>query len=341
MKFPRPLYIILLMILLFSVSSVFAVTDYLAVLVSDDGIESVVPYQYNEYYRQKFYYGAIDNVDTSNLGIYLEDELTGEIIYPRFADSEYIIFRDIDSESDYSLKFATISKPISFCNDDGVCDSCNDASCNNYENYKNCPNDCPSGSDDNYCDLQPDYICDQDCPSYDFDCEECSECVFEGQFEQRDYCADLGGIGCRVGMACDGNFVYSYDYGSYCCIGSCYDPLDLRIKEIKEKEKLFDFLEDPTSVDSSPDADDLIEEKESEFDFQLFIYIIIIIILLFVAVVLVAVFESHEIKREHEVRAYVYSLMKQGYSYDQVYNSLVQQNIEKNIVEKVMRQYQK
>jgi len=40
------------------------------------------------------------------------------------------------------------------------------------ENYKTCPQDCPSGSKDNYCDKVPDGICDPDCTeNEDSDCK--------------------------------------------------------------------------------------------------------------------------------------------------------------------------
>lgn len=43
-----------------------------------------------------------------------------------------------------------------FCNKDGICEV-------KIENYLNCPQDCPSGSLDEYCDALSDGICDPDC----------------------------------------------------------------------------------------------------------------------------------------------------------------------------------
>jgi len=49
------------------------------------------------------------------------------------------------------------------CNKDGICDP--------RENYENCPEDCPSGSGDGYCDGLQDLVCDPDCSrSEDVDC---------------------------------------------------------------------------------------------------------------------------------------------------------------------------
>ena len=39
------------------------------------------------------------------------------------------------------------------------------------ENFKNCPQDCPSGIGDNYCDFIQEGVCDPDCKVYqDADC---------------------------------------------------------------------------------------------------------------------------------------------------------------------------
>jgi putative hemolysin len=49
--------------------------------------------------------------------------------------------------------------------------SCGDGVCSLGENYENCPEDCPSGSFDMYCDGVKDGICDPDCtPKTDSDC---------------------------------------------------------------------------------------------------------------------------------------------------------------------------
>ncbi|MEA3255225.1 MAG: hypothetical protein U9Q22_05275 [Candidatus Altiarchaeota archaeon] len=48
---------------------------------------------------------------------------------------------------------------------------CNDSICEPHENYQNCPQDCPSGGEDDYCDKVDDGICDPDCsPQEDLDC---------------------------------------------------------------------------------------------------------------------------------------------------------------------------
>lgn len=53
---------------------------------------------------------------------------------------------------------------------------CGDGTCGIPENFNSCPNDCPSGSFDSYCDKVKDGICDPDCEKEaDPDCEKVRE----------------------------------------------------------------------------------------------------------------------------------------------------------------------
>ncbi|MBW2971283.1 hypothetical protein KY320_03940 [Candidatus Woesearchaeota archaeon] len=47
---------------------------------------------------------------------------------------------------------------------------CGNGACDNSETYLLCPEDCPSGGYDNYCDKIEDRICDPDCTNDDPDC---------------------------------------------------------------------------------------------------------------------------------------------------------------------------
>jgi len=49
--------------------------------------------------------------------------------------------------------------------------TCGDNICDVTETYHSCPQDCPSGGSDNYCDKVDDNICDPDCFDQDPDCE--------------------------------------------------------------------------------------------------------------------------------------------------------------------------
>jgi len=73
--------------------------------------------------------------------------------------------------------FAVIEKNVdivsaSRCNADSICDA--------DENYQTCPQDCLSGGEDGYCDMQSDGRCDPDCgESEDVDCRALSA-ILEG-----------------------------------------------------------------------------------------------------------------------------------------------------------------
>ncbi len=63
------------------------------------------------------------------------------------------------SQSRYSRNLSE-----SFCNRNGLCDAS--------ENQLSCPQDCPSGSPDRYCDGAQDAVCDPDCGrNQDPDCQ--------------------------------------------------------------------------------------------------------------------------------------------------------------------------
>ncbi len=112
-----------------------------------------------------------------------------------------------DAASFKILKDAKVlyTKKISLCNKDSEC------SIEDSENFLSCPDDCPSGSEDDYCDGIFDNICDSDCKSTgrataDSDCT-CGNGKCDGK-EDKFYCpADCGQpmntflIGSIVGIA--------------------------------------------------------------------------------------------------------------------------------------------
>ncbi len=69
-----------------------------------------------------------------------------------------------------STDFGVIKNEADIKIESVTCD--NNRICGKGENYKNCPQDCPSGSKDGYCDKVSDGICDPDCASHkDKDCK--------------------------------------------------------------------------------------------------------------------------------------------------------------------------
>ncbi|MFW6230758.1 MAG: hypothetical protein ACOC32_01910, partial [Nanoarchaeota archaeon] len=233
------------------------------------------------------------------------------------------IIKDVDFSKPYTTTINGENMTFRFCNNNGICEPCEDGYCTLLENYATCP-DCSSGSEDNYCDLQGDSICDPDCTSYDFDCEEClgNTCLYEGMEEDETTCASLQGTLCTEPRICEGYFTYADDTAGACCIGSC------RSSEKKEAS----VPEDTSTAENT---------QEDNFDIQIFLYAGLIIVVLLVTVILVVVFESKQIRREHDVASYVYGLIRSGYSLEQIKSALMQQNIDNSIIEKIMRRYRK
>lgn len=61
-----------------------------------------------------------------------------------------------------------VTKLMELSFEEGVC---GDGKCVLGESYENCPQDCPSGGEDGYCDKEKDGICDPDCKAEeDIDC---------------------------------------------------------------------------------------------------------------------------------------------------------------------------
>lgn len=79
---------------------------------------------------------------------------------PYFENGKVIDIYDMDNEKVLSVSIEHLAK------------TCGDAVCQKHENYNNCPQDCPSGMKDNYCDKIKDNKCDPDCSEKeDADCE--------------------------------------------------------------------------------------------------------------------------------------------------------------------------
>ncbi len=130
-----------------------------------------------------------------------------------------------------------ITKEVNFCNRNNKCEPCNYGrdnknnskleSCTNFETSLTCPNDCDTGSDDNYCDLAKDGICDLDCEGHDMDCGSCSDpesdkvCYYDTQEYICMY--EYKGVSCNHGQKCaqeDANSVVTMNDGTLCCVDS-------------------------------------------------------------------------------------------------------------------------
>lgn len=91
---------------------------------------------------------------------------------------------DVDENEDFTLYapyYKEAEEVVIFKNGERIfgydvgsfADVCGDGSCQFHESYENCPEDCPSGLRDDFCDMKADNKCDPDCSlEMDPDCEE-------------------------------------------------------------------------------------------------------------------------------------------------------------------------
>lgn len=198
----------------------------------------------------------------------------GELILEREVRSKRIILNYTPNLSRVVLKSPeqTLDERIvSFCDEDGVCEPCLTRECTMYENAAVC-SDCSSGSDDGYCDLADDGICDPDCNGIDADCSDCDPCYYAYYNRERTLCAeDLRGIQCDLGEGClNGTFVYSDDSGSRCCTGICVS-----------KDRTQELLRSGVPVDASQNktGQNFTDEKEPQQREQSFFMTALLVIL--------------------------------------------------------------
>ena len=293
--------------------------------VNNNEIVEILPFKYNEYYRERFYFGFSQNPVNSNFEASIPDVIEIDI---ESSIRHFFFFENINFERNYVITMNGISKNVSFCNNDGICQPCFEWPCENIENFLTCPNDCPSGSKDNYCDLQRDGVCDPDCIYYDFDCDECIEnrCIYEGYQPENIICSQLGGTNCGKENKCEGYYTYADDTQGFCCIGSCVDE----ILYLASQDQVF---QDNTRTDG--------EILDSDLDIGFFGLIGLMILFIFIAIIVVVVSEYKKISEEHKIRKYVYDLVRAGYGIEQIETSLKNQNVEQNMINKILRKYKK
>ncbi|HII72086.1 TPA: hypothetical protein HA265_05000, partial [Candidatus Woesearchaeota archaeon] len=152
---------------------------------------------------------------------------------------------------------------FSMCNKNGVCDSCYGLDCETIENFVTCPSDCPSGSNDSYCDLKRDKVCDPDCPGMDGDCDGCGEfCTFDDAT-----CDSLGGTLCLGDALCEGGrmaFGLMEDGVPVddCCIEGGKCQVEGFIDESTLTEEDLEFLDADIDADM-PGAESITEDGDT------------------------------------------------------------------------------
>ena len=291
-------------------------------------VEEIIPFEYNMYYQEKFYFAAGEESGTADRTV-----RGNEIQISTESDVEHHLFSGIDFSEDYVITVDGVSQEVSFCNNDGQCQPCFEGLCDNVENHLTCPEDCPSGTHDNYCDLERDGVCDPDCEEYDFDCDACIEnvCLYAGMEVQTISCSEIGGNVCSPREDCGGFMTYADDVGMDCCIGDCVVPTT-------ETEP--DRGEERPPLPGDERIDDSVFQQETQQD-PTFIYLLAMSAFLLIALGLTVISQYKTIMTEHQMRKYVHDMAASGYTIDQIEAALVQQGYEKELVEKVCKRYRK
>lgn len=195
--------------------------------LNERSVNSIYTVDDSPYYVDLFE-SSVDNffLEQNDLTIQFLDSV-GNAIITKELDSNTLGFvsvdlDDIDKITNMKILrngAARIEKPVDFCNNNNICEPCTETNCLISENFLVC-GDCPANSEDNFCDLQKDNICDPDCVNQ-YDCDNCkTTCLFE-EFET---CSSKQAIICNENQTCTGEFIFADDSDWYCCTGRCMDP---------------------------------------------------------------------------------------------------------------------
>ncbi|MEK6916112.1 MAG: hypothetical protein AABW92_00045, partial [Nanoarchaeota archaeon] len=130
-------------------------------------------------------------------------------------------------------------KEISSCNYNNVCEPCSTENCITYENELTC-SDCLPSSEDGFCNVKDEGICDLDCVGYVYDEEPVTKTCYEEQFitnEDIDLtgksCADFSWQICDKNQKCEGDEIFLEHNNATCCQTECVEkpPTIINIQE--------------------------------------------------------------------------------------------------------------
>ncbi|MFC1753078.1 hypothetical protein ACFL96_06745 [Thermoproteota archaeon] len=167
-----------------------------------------------------------DMLGDTEYTIRFEDDEGDALAYDALKDHKTIMDY-IDLRRTASIKIMKdeqvyFEQPLSFCNNNGICEPCRYLNCTVAENSLSC-DDCSTGTNDNYCDLVQDDICDPDCEGEDSDCAGCEPFCFYDGMTRPSFCSDFGGVTCAEDETCEGDLLFvetvDADGGEKCCVG--------------------------------------------------------------------------------------------------------------------------
>ncbi|NTV23721.1 MAG: hypothetical protein HGA85_05095 [Nanoarchaeota archaeon] len=230
---------ILLMMMLISLAS--ASNESLLVRSIGDRIYSAEVISDNDYYRS-YFTGEQSSSDSRmrvlSGGVMINDVQAG-------ATSTMIDFTNNMKRADrLTLIFGGSVKSeleLSFCDYDKLCEPCAEGQCETQENELTCT-DCGKSSEDGYCRIEDDGICDPDCvPGYQYDKPSNYTGCYETSFNAEE-CEYYGFETCAAEELCTGEELHiSGSEGACCSKGICtkkieevYDNLGLDEEDEQE-----------------------------------------------------------------------------------------------------------
>ena len=227
------------------------------------------------------------------------------------------------------------------CNNDGICSPCLGETCYLFESFLTCPSDCPSGSNDSYCDLRNDGICDPDCDLVDADCSDCTACYYSYIEQVQSSCEDdFGGTICAVNEVCLNELIYADDSGSFCCKGKCV----LLEKYLKDN---FDNVSDSDAEKTNVDVKDISNGDDSidstslnspTSSLVLLLILVVLLLVLFTALFYYLQQSSHSKDTEKYLLEQIKNLKFRGYSNQMILKVLQEQGYDSKLITKVLNQ---
>ncbi|MFP4111382.1 MAG: hypothetical protein ACLFUO_00115 [Candidatus Woesearchaeota archaeon] len=308
---------------------------------SDMNVEKYYAFSWNEFYSREFYKG--DSLNTG-IPVLLYDDSKELISSEKIDDSGRVVFHVDESSSDiYYFRtgygFSGDYRLINLCDNDGICEPCSDSGCSLSESFASC-DDCDSGESDNYCDLEDDGICDPDCEEKDIDCGCDEDCISLLEEDDLISCNSLGGKPCTIYQECDGENIYSDDFGTKCCIGRCVS------EENDNDAILLEEAEERDNPENKEDAEKIAYKRSYHYeevdygpdysDFALIFLFILSVALLFVSGSYMFSKQSRKIFDDPVIR-YVDGLFRQGYTKDQISGYMMQLGYTRENIQKIFR----
>ncbi|MFH2019886.1 MAG: NlpC/P60 family protein [archaeon] len=227
------------LMLLILLSSVYATYD-LKILITNIEENDSLDLRNIQVIEQNPYYLAYSGNQEYNRPFRLEFlDMSGNLIlksnsnYPPFTEINYTPdFSKIEKVNIYRNDTLLYSKPITLCNNNGLCEPCTNDNCEIFENEIVC-GDCEPSSLDGFCRIEDDNICDPDCTGYFYDIPP------EGCFEDT-----LDNLGCSfydmLECSPDETCIGPQNTGNITCCNECLKD-NLNVKENTCND--FDFFE--------------------------------------------------------------------------------------------------